>query len=96
MMTANEHLVEETRLLTCPVRGKLSASSLAKDGITPSEESRRIEFIKLLIQRGYPIDQIAVETVIIRNLGESGRMSLFMTRRKHYLPEKTERTGFQA
>ena len=76
MMTANEHLVEETRLLTCPVRGKLSASSLAKDGITPSEESRRIEFIKLLIQRGYPIDQIAVETVIIRNLGESGRNTL--------------------
>lgn len=53
MNAVEENILEETRLLTCPVRGKLSASSLAKDGVTPTEEARRIEFINLLIRRGY-------------------------------------------
>lgn len=69
-------LPNETQLLTCPVRGKLSASSLAKDGLTTTEEARRIEFIKFLLNRGYPEAHITVETIVIRNLGESGRNKL--------------------
>ncbi|MBD8485029.1 N-6 DNA methylase [Frigoribacterium sp. CFBP 8759] len=63
-------------LLTCPIRGALNASALAKDGLTPTEESRRIEFLKYLLKRGYPAANIAVETVILRKLGEGGRNSL--------------------
>ncbi len=67
---------KETKLLTCPIRGELSATALAKDGVTPSEESRRIDFIHFLLKRKYPKDHIAVETVVIKKLGESGRNKL--------------------
>ena len=60
-------------LLTCPIRGKLNASMLAKDGLTITEEARRIEFLAFLLTREYPPNQIAVETVVIKHLGESGR-----------------------
>ncbi|MDI1297159.1 MAG: N-6 DNA methylase, partial [bacterium] len=60
-------------LLTCPVRGPLSASALAADNLTPSEEARRIDFIHLLIDRGYPPQNISVETVILKKIGEKGR-----------------------
>jgi len=63
-------------LLTCPIRGKLKASSLAKDGLTVTEEARRIDFLTFLLQRGYPKDQIDTEIVVIKNLGESGRNKL--------------------
>jgi len=63
-------------LLTCPIRGRLNAARIAKDGLTITEEARRIEFINFLISRDYPADQIAVETVVIKNLGESGRNKL--------------------
>ena len=66
----------ETKLLTCPVRGELSASSLAKDGVTATEESRRVDFLHYLVSRGYPPENIAVESVVIKNLGESGRNKL--------------------
>ena len=60
-------------LLTCPVRGPLSASALAADNLTPSEEARRIDFIHLLIDRGYPPQNILIETVILKRIGEKGR-----------------------
>ncbi|WP_341953642.1 N-6 DNA methylase [Salinibacterium sp. TMP30] len=63
-------------LLTCPIRGKLSAAALATDGLTPTEEARRIDFIRYLLKRGYPAANIAVETVVIKSLGESGRNKL--------------------
>ena len=65
--------MSEAKLLTCPVRGSLSISSLAKDGLTTSEEARRIDFINFLLSRKYPKENIAVETIVIRQLGESGR-----------------------
>ncbi len=65
-------VVSET-LLTCPIRGQVNATMLAKDGLTITEEARRIEFLSFLLTREYPADQIAVETVVIKNLGESGR-----------------------
>ncbi|MER9407371.1 type I restriction enzyme HsdR N-terminal domain-containing protein [Mesorhizobium caraganae] len=66
----------ETALLHCPVRGPLNASALAKDGLTATEEARRIDFIRFLLDRGYPEEHIAVETVVLKDIGESGRNKL--------------------
>jgi type I restriction enzyme M protein len=63
-------------LLRCPIRGDLTTPALAKDGLTATEEARRIDFIEYLLDRGYPADYIAVETVVLKGLGESGRNSL--------------------
>lgn len=62
-----------TALLTCPVRGPLNAAALARDGLTPSEEKRRIDFIHYLLRRAYPASHIDVETVVIKQLGNQGR-----------------------
>src|SRR5262245_39057037 len=63
-------------LLKCPVRGFLTVTALAKDGLTISEEARRIDCINYLIDRRYAKSHIAVETVILKHLGESGRNKL--------------------
>jgi type I restriction enzyme M protein len=63
-------------LLHCPIRGPLNVSALAKDGLTATEEARRIDFIKFLLDRDYPETHIAIETVILTKLGESGRNKL--------------------
>lgn len=63
-------------LLHCPIRGPLNVSALAKDGLTATEEARRIDFIKFLLDREYPETHISIETVIIKKLGESGRNKL--------------------
>ena len=61
----------------CPVRGPLGASALAKDGLTSTEEARRVDFLHFLIdERNYPPDHIRVEVVTVKNLGESGRNQL--------------------
>src|SRR5688572_23208273 len=70
-MTADQRI-----LLYCPVRGPLNTEALAKDGLTPTEEARRIDLINFLLERKYPRDNIAVETVILKNLGERGRNKL--------------------
>jgi type I restriction enzyme M protein len=63
-------------LLTCPIRGPLNASALASDNLTPTEEARRIDFLRYLLMRDYPAANIAVETVVIAALGEKGRNKL--------------------
>ncbi len=61
-------------LLVCPVRGPLSARALAKDGLTATEEARRVDFLNFLVaDRNYPEEHIRVEVVTVTNLGESGR-----------------------
>jgi type I restriction enzyme M protein len=50
--------------------------ALAKDGLTATEEARRIDFLRFLLERDYPEQNIAVETLIIKELGESGRNKL--------------------
>ena len=61
----------------CPVRGPLGASALAKDGLTSTEEARRVDFLHFLIdERNYPPNHIRVEVVTLKNLGESGRNQL--------------------
>ncbi len=68
--------IEEV-LLHCPVRGALGAKALAKDGLTPTEEARRVDFLRFLVEeRNYPSECIRVEVVTIKNLGESGRNQL--------------------
>ena len=70
-----QHLEEV--LLVCPVRGPLGARALANDGLTSTEEARRVDFLHFLIdERNYPPDHIRVEVVTLKNLGESGRNQL--------------------
>ena len=74
--TEREQHLEEV-LLVCPVRGPLGASALAKDGLTSTEEARRVDFLHFLVnERNYPPDHIRVEVVTLKNLGESGRNQL--------------------
>lgn len=61
--------------LHCPIRGSLKAKLKAKDGLTFTEEKRRIECINLLLQKGYPPDRIEAETIILR-FGNKGKNSL--------------------
>ena len=67
----------EEVLLVCPVRGALGVSALAKDGLTSTEEARRVDLLHFLVEeRNYPIESIRVEVVTVKNLGESGRNQL--------------------
>lgn len=61
-------------LLTCPVRGVLKATSKSKDGLTPTEEYYRVEALKYLINKGYPVENIKVEP-IVKKFGNGGRNS---------------------
>ncbi len=62
--------------LHCPVRGELRVDALAKDGLTPTEEARRIDFLEFLLERDYPVENIAVETVVLKKLGAGGKNRL--------------------
>ena len=76
MEAEREQHLEEV-LLVCPVRGPLGASALAKDGLTSTEEARRVDFLHFLIdERNYPPEHVRVEVVTLKNLGESGRNQL--------------------
>ena len=61
--------------LVCPVRGLLKAKGRSADGLKPSEERFRVEAIRHLIGRGYPVENIKVEAVVKR-FGNSGRNNL--------------------
>ena len=61
-------------VLTCPVRGLLKQSELAADGLTFTEERRRIDFVKFLLAKGYPTDHIKIETTLLK-FGNKGRNS---------------------
>lgn len=60
-------------LLHCPIRGGLNASALAADGLTTTEEARRIDCLNFLLDRDYPEQNIAIESIVVKKLGESGR-----------------------
>ncbi|MEX6504694.1 HsdM family class I SAM-dependent methyltransferase [Pseudomonas zhanjiangensis] len=61
--------------LFCPIRGALKAKLKAKDGLTFTEEKRRIECINFLLSKGYPEDRIEAETVVLR-FGHAKKNSL--------------------
>lgn len=60
--------------LYCPIRGRLSAQALAADGLTITEEKRRIDCIKFLLAKGYPHDHFKIETLLLK-FGSKGRNS---------------------
>ncbi|MCX5473665.1 N-6 DNA methylase [Alcaligenes sp. A-TC2] len=61
--------------LFCPIRGALKAKLKAKDGLTFTEEKRRIDCINFLLSKGYPKERIESETVVLR-FGHKGKNSL--------------------
>lgn len=61
--------------LYCPIRGALKAKLKAKDGLTYTEEKRRIDCINLLLAQGYPNERIEAETVVLK-FGYKGKNSL--------------------
>lgn len=61
--------------LICPVRGELKVSGRTPDGLTPTEESHRVDAIRYLLSLGYEKEYILTEP-IVRTLGHGGRNSL--------------------
>ncbi len=64
----------ESVLLHCPIRGSLQVPQRAKDGLTFTEEKRRIDAIRFLLQRDYPAENFGIETTLLR-FGHKGRNS---------------------
>src|SRR5579885_3445103 len=60
--------------LVCPIRGPLNAPAKSADGLTPSEEARRIDAINFLLSKGYPKGNVKVEATIKR-FGHGGKNS---------------------
>jgi type I restriction enzyme M protein len=61
-------------LLHCPIRGPLTARELARDGLTPTEEARRIDLLHFLLdERHYPAENIAVGTFVLPGIGNKGK-----------------------
>ena len=65
----------EATYLHCPIRGQLRTPQRAADGLTFTEEKRRIDAIRFLLQRDYPGDHFGIETRILK-FGNAGRNSL--------------------
>ena len=66
--------IASNKQLVCPVRGLLNTTKLSKDGLTPTEESYRIEAINYLIGVGYPKENFLIEP-ILAEFGNDGRNS---------------------
>src|SRR5688572_29653346 len=66
-MTANPHLY-------CPIRGQLKVGARTADGLSFTEEKRRIDSVRYLLDRNYPPENIKIESTIVR-FGNSGRNS---------------------
>ena len=61
--------------IICPIRGTLKTKSKSSDGLTSTEEYFRVEAIKFLIEKGYPVQNFIIEPVIKR-FGNSGKNSM--------------------
>lgn len=62
------------RLLVCPIRGQLNVPERASDGLIFTEEKRRIDCIRFLLNRGFPREHFKIETTLLR-FGNAGRNS---------------------
>ncbi len=62
----------QVRLLKCPIRGDLLIPERAADGLTYSEEKRRIDCIRFLLDKGYPPSHMRAETTLLR-FGHMGK-----------------------
>jgi type I restriction enzyme M protein len=61
-------------LLHCPIRGALTIPERAANGLTFTEEKRRIDCIRYLLAKGYPPTHFKIETVLLR-FGHKGKNS---------------------
>lgn len=61
--------------LFCPIRGELNIEEKAKDNITFTEETRRIELVKFLLSKNYPKELFDFEKNVW-DIGNSGRNHL--------------------
>ena len=87
-----QHLEEV--LLVCPVRGPLGARTLAKDGLTSTEEARRVDFLRFLIdERNYPIGHVRVEVVTLNLSQYFTPASLIDTMLQMVAPGPTEKVA---
>ncbi|MDA3053790.1 MULTISPECIES: type I restriction enzyme HsdR N-terminal domain-containing protein [unclassified Campylobacter] len=64
------------KTLNCPIRGELKVKEKAKDDLTFTEEYRRIECVKELLNLGYPKERFDFEKIVWDNLGNSGRNNI--------------------
>ena len=67
-------MLSEAALLHCPIRGALKVTQRASDCLTFTEEKQRIDAIRYLLHRNYPIENFGVETTLFR-IGHKGRNS---------------------
>ena len=65
----------DAAFLHCPIRGQLEVPQRAADELTFTEEKRRIDAIRFLLQKDYPGDHFGIERRIIK-FGNAGRNSL--------------------
>lgn len=61
--------------LNCPIRGLLNVDEKARDGITFTEEKRRIDLVKFLLRKKYYPETFGFE-VNVWDIGNSGRNHL--------------------
>lgn len=64
--------------LFCPMRGELQVLPRAKDGLTFTEEKRRIDCVNFLINHDIPKENIRVEKtlIVLGQIGHKGRTSV--------------------
>jgi len=60
--------------LYCPIRGQLKVKAKTKDNLRFSEEKRRIDCIRYLLDKGYKPDYFQIESILVR-FGHGGRNS---------------------
>jgi type I restriction enzyme M protein len=63
------------QVLFCPLRGRLEVPGTASDGLSPSEEARRIDCVNALLARRIPRENIRIEQTVQR-LGHEGSNSI--------------------
>ena len=68
-------MTSEATYLHCPIRGQLRVRQRASDELTFTEEKRRIDAIRFLLQKDYPEAHFGIETRILK-FGNEGRNSL--------------------
>lgn len=77
----------EAALLHCPIRGPLRVPQRAKDGLAFTEEKRRIDAIKFLLHRNYPLEHFGIETTLLR-FGHKGKNSFRVDFTVYDIPAK--------
>jgi type I restriction enzyme M protein len=67
----NDKITRQVKI-TCPIRGELNINEKAKDGITWTEEYKRVECVKFLLSMGYLRELFDFEKDVMK-VGNAGR-----------------------